>query len=498
MFADAELGHTIDKETFDTELPRLRTALLEAQFALRDKPEFPVIILIGGVDGAGRSETVNALTSWLDPRLVEVNGFGPATEEERQRPPFWRFWRALPPSGKLGIFFGSWYTAPIVDAVTGARRSGGAHLDGRISEIARFERMLTDEGALLLKFWFHLSKSAQRKRMRELAEDPATSWRVTKEDRARFKQYDQFVEVSERVLTRTSRPWAPWTVIEGTDRRYRELTTAQMLESALRTRLAATQPEDPAPALPPLPPSRSGRTVLTKLDLTASLTRTRYEKSLDQLQDRLAWLTRHKRFRDRNVVAVFEGNDAAGKGGAIRRVVSAVDARLIRVVSVAAPTDEERQHPYLWRFWRQLPRHGQIVVFDRSWYGRVLVERVEGFASPFDWQRAYAEINEFEDAMTASGTIVVKCWLAISKDEQLRRFRAREKTAFKAHKITPEDWRNRKRWPQYVAAVHEMVARTSTTHAPWTLVAANDKLHARVKVLEAVVSAVETGLDLRA
>jgi polyphosphate:AMP phosphotransferase len=496
MFADAELGHSIDKDTFERELEPLRLALLEAQFALRDRPTFPVVIVIGGVDGAGRSETINALNSWLDPRLVEVNGFGTPSDEERQRPPFWRFWQALPPAGKIGIFFGSWYTDPIVQAVEGTRRSGGAHLDERIGAIARFERMLTDEGVLLLKFWFHLSKEAQRRRIRELASDPSTAWRITRRDRSRLKQYDHFAAVSERVLTRTSRAWAPWTVIEGTDRRYRELTTAQMVTSALRQRLDAPLVVAPAPPLPALPPSRSGRTVLTKLDLTASLSRPLYEKSLARLQDRLAWLTRHKRFRERNVVAVFEGNDAAGKGGAIRRVVAAVDARVIRVVTVAAPTDEERRHPYLWRFWRQLPQHGRIVVFDRSWYGRVLVERVEGFASPFDWQRAYAEINEFEESLTASGTIVVKCWLAISKDEQLRRFRARERTAFKAHKITADDWRNRKRWPAYVTAVHEMVARTSTTGAPWTMVAANDKLHARVTVLEAIVGAVEQGLGV--
>jgi polyphosphate:AMP phosphotransferase len=492
MFEDAELGHRIDKATYDRELPALRTALLSAQFAITERRAFPVIVLIGGVDGAGRSETVNALTSWLDPRHVEVNGMGPPSDEEAQRPPYWRFWRALPPSGKIGVFFGSWYTAPIVDAVEG---HGAAALPERIGEIQRFERMLAEEGALVLKFWFHLSKDAQRRRLKELAADPHTAWRVSKQDRKRLKHYDDFRRVSEAVLARTSVAWAPWTVIEGTDRRYRELTAGPILLAAMQQRLAAPAAVDPAPALPPLPPSRSGRTVLGALDLTARVPRAKYERELERWQERLGKLTRHPAFRERSVVAVFEGNDAAGKGGAIRRVTGAVDARVIRVIPVAAPTEEERAHPYLWRFWRQLPRHGHIAVFDRSWYGRVLVERVEGFATAYDWQRAYAEINEFEDELVAHGTVVVKYWLAISKEEQLKRFKDRAKTSFKEYKITPEDWRNRKRWDQYVRAVHEMVARTSTTARPWTLVAANDKHHARLTVLKTLVRAMERAFD---
>jgi AMP-polyphosphate phosphotransferase len=252
---------------------------------------------------------------------------------------------------------------------------------------------------------------------------------------------------------------------------------------------------DPLPALPKLPRSRSGRTVLSSLDLSARLPKARYDKALQSWQERLARVTRDPAFQDRSVVAVFEGHDAAGKGGAIRRVNAAVDARSIRVISVAAPTEEERAHPYLWRFWRQLPRHGHIAIFDRSWYGRVLVERVEGFATPYDWQRAYAEINDFEDAMLAHGVIVLKFWLSISKAEQLRRFREREQTAHKQHKITEEDWRNRGRWDAYGRAVHEMVARTSNTRRPWTLVPADDKNHARIHILKTMVRTIERALD---
>jgi AMP-polyphosphate phosphotransferase len=488
MFEDAELGHRIDKATYDREVPALRAALLAAQAAIKARADFPVILLVDGVDGGGRSETVNTLTSWLDPRQVEVNGMGPRTDEERQRPEYWRYWRALPAAGSIGIFFGAWYTRPILHTV---EDDEAGLLSERIARIQRFERSLAEEGALVVKVWFHLSKAAQKARMQELAADRRTAWRVTKRDKRRLKHYDAYRTVAEEVLQRTSVAWAPWTVIGGTDRRYRELTVGQLLLSAMQQRLAAPATVDPAPALPALPRSRSGRTVLSELDMSARVSSAHYDKELPRLQERLGRLVRHPAFAERSLVAVFEGADAAGKGGAIRRVTAAVDARYVRVVPIGAPTDEERRHPYLWRFWRHLPRHGQLTVFDRSWYGRVLVERVEGLASPYDWQRAYSEINEFEDELLAHGTILVKCWLAISKDEQLRRFRERERTAFKEYKITPEDWRNRKRWPQYTDAVHEMVVRTSTTPRPWTLVAADDKHHARLTVLTTLVQAME-------
>lgn len=497
MFEDAELGHTVSKEEYAERSAVLRDALLDAQYALKDAPTFPVILLVGGVEGGGRGETVNTLTSWMDPRHVEVHGLGDPSDEERERPRLWRFWRLLPPRGKIGIFFGSWYTWPIVNAAVGEKKPHWGRLDRRVIEINRFEQMLANEGALVLKFWFHLSKKAQRRRMKELKSDPLTRWRVTPKDEEFFRSYDRFREVSERVLRATSHPYAPWIVVEGTDRRYRDLTVADTLLDAIRRRLAApsvqpasTAVDDPAPS-----PVDSKRTVLSQLDLARSVEPDAYERDLEKWQGRLALLTRHKRFAQHSVVVVFEGNDAAGKGGAIRRLTAAVDARLVRVVPIAAPTDEEKSHPYLWRFWRHLPRHGNILVFDRSWYGRVLVERVEGFCSAWDWQRAYGEINDFEAEMTGHGIVVVKFWLAISKQEQLRRFRERESVSFKHYKITEEDWRNRKKWDAYADAVCDMVTHTSTRHAPWTLVEANDKYHARIKVVRAVHDAVKRALD---
>ena len=496
MFEDAELGHAIDKDTYDARVPTLRSELLDAQFALKDQKAFPVLLLVGGVEGGGRGETVNALTSWLDPRHVEVNGMGHPSDEELERPRMWRFWRALPPRGRIGVFFGSWYTQPILDASLAKGKVRWATLDKNIDEIVRFERMLSEEGALVLKFWFHLSKSAQRKRIRELKKDPHTRWRVTGIDEDYFEKYNRFREVSERTIRHTSTALAPWLVVEGVDRRYRELFVAEELLRALKARLAAPKAARPTPARPSdAPEIDARRTLLSELDLTKKLSKAKYEKELERWQGQLAMLTRHKRFRDRSVVVVFEGNDAAGKGGTIRRVTSAVDARVVRVVPIAAPTDEEKAHPYLWRFWRQLPRNGHITIFDRSWYGRVLVERVEGFCTPYDWERAYGEINDFEEEVSTHGVVMAKFWLAISKDEQLRRFKEREKVSFKTFKITEEDWRNRKKWDAYSDAVCDMVARTSTAMSPWTMIEANDKYHARVKVLKTLCERLEEALD---
>ena len=495
MFEDAELGHAIDKATYDARVPALRNALLEAQFALKDKRPFPVVLLVGGVEGAGRGDTVNVLTSWLDPRHVEVNALGDPSDEELERPRYWRFWRALPPKGKIGVFFGSWYTYPILRASLKDGKSRWAKLDRRIDEIVRFERMLAEEGTLILKFWFHLSKDAQRKRIKELKKDPLTAWRVTGTAEEYFRKYDDFREVSERTLRHTSTALAPWLVVEGVDRRYRELFVGEELLRAIKARLDAPKAVRPAPARASEQPEVDARrTLLSELDLTRKVPKAKYEKELEKWQGNLALLTRHKKFRERSVVCVFEGNDAAGKGGAIRRVTSAVDARVVRVVPIAAPTDEEKAHPYLWRFWRQLPRHAQITIFDRSWYGRVLVERVEGFCTPYDWERAYGEINDFEEEMTGHGIVVCKFWLAISKQEQLKRFKDREATSFKTFKITDEDWRNRKKWDAYSDAVCDMVARTSTGRATWTMVEANDKYFARLKVLKTIAVALEKAI----
>ena len=363
MFESAELGHAIDKETYNREVPKLRAALLDAQYDLGAK-KLPVLILIGGVDGAGKGETVNTLNEWMDPRYIHTHAFGLMTDEERARPPMWRFWRALPPRGRVGIFFGHWYTEPIIRRVYGDIDDG--ELDRQLTEISRFEKMLTDEGTLLLKFWFHLSKDRQKKRLKELSKDKKTAWRVTDDDWRHFKLYDKFRRISERSLRETSREQAAWTVVEGADRRYRELTVGRVILSAIRERLKAPEVKSKPVDVLPVVSSMDHKRILGSIDLASKVTEKEYDKRLEKLQGRLNLLVRDPGYRKVSTICVFEGCDAAGKGGAIRRVTQALDARHYHIVPIAAPTDEEKAQPYLWRFWRHMPGHGGLVIFDRS------------------------------------------------------------------------------------------------------------------------------------
>jgi polyphosphate:AMP phosphotransferase len=493
MFDSADHDHVASKAMYKREEPRLREALLAAQMTLREKSERRVLIVIGGVDGAGKGETVNLLNTWLDPRHVKTHAFAEPTDEERERPAMWRYWRALPPLGTVGIFFGSWYTEPILERALGGWSEHD--LDAALTRIRRHEAMLVAERTIVLKFWLHLSKDQQRKRLKSLERDPVTRWRVTPEEWKRFKRYDELRAVSTRAVVATSTADAPWIVVPGYDERYRSLTVGRLLLDALTRRELPRKRAPASRSLAPAPlPELESRKLLRDLDLTQKVPKARYEKQLEKLQGDLALLARSKKFRKRALIAVFEGMDAAGKGSAIRRVSSALDARYCAIIPIAAPSEEERAQPYLWRFWRQLPRRGRVTIFDRSWYGRVLVERVEGFCAQREWLRAYAEINEFEAELSESGIILAKFWLQVSLKEQLARFRARQKTPFKRFKITAEDWRNRKKWDAYEEAVCDMVDRTSSDCAPWTLVEANDKPFARLKILRTLVERLEEAL----
>lgn len=489
MFESAEIGHAIDKETYEAQVPALREALLEAQYELKQQARFPVIILINGIEGAGKGETVKLLNEWMDPRLIEVRTFDQQTDEELARPPAWRYWRQLPAKGRMGILFGNWYSQMLQGRVHGLFKD--AVLDQAISGAERLEQMFCDEGALIIKFWFHLSKKQMKARLKALQDDPLHSWRISPLDWQQSQTYDRFVRFGERVLRRTSREYAPWHVIEGVDPHYRSLAVGQILLDAMQAALQAPPQTRHNPHIAPLGESIDHRNVIDNLDLSRCLDKEDYQEQLITEQARLAGLLRDKRMRRHALVAVFEGNDAAGKGGAIRRVAAALDPRQYSIVPIAAPSEDERAQPYLWRFWRHIPPRGKFTVFDRSWYGRVLVERVEGFCAPADWLRAYGEINDFEEQLCDAGIVVVKFWLAIDEQTQLERFKEREQTPFKRFKITEDDWRNREKWGQYRDAVGDMVDRTSTEIAPWTLVEANDKRWARVKVLRTINEALE-------
>lgn len=492
MFESAELGHSIDKDIYKQEVPPLREALLNAQFDLSEAGDFPVILLVGGVDGAGKGETVNKLNEWMDPRHIHTHAFDQPTDEEAQRPHMWRYWQTLPPKGKIGIYFGSWYTDPIIKRVYGEIKNEG--LTKAMDEIVRFEKMLIDEGALILKFWFHLSKEKQKEQIDKLERNPLTRWRVSEQDKKHLKMYDEFRSISEHVLRETSTAGAPWIILEGFDANYRNLTVGKHVLQAIRGRLDASSSVPPTPTAPPLMSSVDNENLLSRLDLEKKLDGKTYGKKLESLQGKLNSLTRDPRFDHLSVICVFEGSDAAGKGGSIRRITQAVDARRFTIIPIAAPTEEERAQPYLWRFWRHIPRLGRLTIFDRSWYGRVLVERVEGFCSEYDWLRAYSEINDFEEQLSRKRFVIVKFWLQISKEEQLNRFQERQNTPFKRFKITEEDWRNREKWDAYETAVCDMIDRTSTEHAPWTIIEAEDKYYARIKILKTLCERIERAL----
>jgi len=492
MFESAELGHTVSKSDYKEEVPKLREQLLDVQFELGDSKPFPVILIISGVDGAGKGETMNTLHFWMDPRNIHAHALGDPTDEELERPAMWRYWRKLPPRGSIGAFFGSWYSHPMRLHIDGGKDRD--YLDSYLDDFLRFERMLADEGALILKFWLHLSKDALKDRLTTLESDKATKWRVTKQDWERYERYDDLRPVAEHVLRRTSTGHAPWIVVESTDEKYRNLTVGRTILKAVKARLG--EEATPTTASVPLQALDHADNInlLTNLDYTKELSKKEYKKQLEHYQGRLHKLSRSGKFRNHSVVAVFEGNDAAGKGGAIRRVIGAMDSRFYSIIPIAAPTDEEKVQPYLWRFWRHLPRKGRTAIFDRSWYGRVLVERVEGFCAEGDWLRAYGEINDFEEEMARHGIIVVKFWLSITAEEQLKRFEEREATGYKRFKLTDEDWRNREKWDEYSSAVCDMVERTSTEIAPWTLVEANSKYYARIKVLKTLCKRLEAEL----
>lgn len=484
MFEAVELGQKISKTDFNAAVPELRTKLLKLQYEIKDQG-VPVIIIVSGVEGAGKSEVVNRINEWLDARWIRDYAFWHETEEERLHPRYWRFWRSLPPRGTSSVMFGSWYTRPIIDRVMG--EIGKSEFDREMKYIEKLEEMLIHDGALIIKLWFHLPRDVSLERVKKKSS-------ITSPLQKKFsKKYDQFAAVSERAIQQTDTGHSPWHIIEATDRRYRDLTTGQILLERMQEKLESLGKKVSKKQKNTSRPKKA-KTVLDEVNLEKTITDKKYRQNIEKYQENireLAWAAHNEK---RSVVAVFEGWDAAGKGGTIRRITSSIDARLYKVISVAAPTDEEKAHHYFWRFWRHLPLDGYISVYDRSWYGRVLVERVEGFAEPEEWLRSYQEINDFEEQLTSHGIILIKFWLHLSKDEQLRRFKEREVTPWKKHKITAEDWRNREKWNAYELAVNEMVSRTSTIHSPWKLIPANDKKVARVTVLKEICDQIKSHL----
>lgn len=498
MLDKIRLDRKTPKPEYRTAKPKLELRLGELQRRAR-KRGVPVVILFEGWNAAGKGTLMNELILPLDPRGFTVYKTPPPREEEAMRPFLWRSWIRMPSRGRIAIFDRGWYRRVLFDRVE--QKLSHEQVQRAFRDILAFERQLADDGFVLIKFFLHISKREQKRRLDKLAGCPLTAWRVTKEDLKRHRRYSTYLAATDDMLVSTDSDIAPWTIVEAHDSRFAALkvfnTVATALENRLkrvawvRRRAAGKHPAD----------GKGGAdmrgSILAKIDLGRRLSRATYDQLLEPRQERLRELEHEIYVRRIPVVIVYEGWDAAGKGGNIKRLVRKLDPRGYEVVPICAPNDVEKAHHYLWRFWTQIPKAGHITIFDRSWYGRVMVERVEGLCEERTWKRAYREIDEFERHLTDFGTVLVKFWLHIDPEEQLRRFKDREKTAHKRWKITEEDWRNREKWPLYHAAVEEMLQRTGTNDAPWTVVESDCKLHARIKTLDTVISAIETRLAPR-
>ena len=479
----------LSKKDFKRLDAALTEALLDAQYELRRSGRGPLLVLISGNDFAGKAEAIYAFYKRLDNRHLNTRAFSLPQGIDARMPRLWRYWRSLPPDGEIGFYLGSWYHQPLMQYSRGD--ISREQFDEQMCELLRFEQLLAAEGVGIIKLWLHLTPR-RASRQQRLAVDPSEQ-PVAMREWGEFSaaDYEDVRTAAARMRELTSTEQAPWYQVRSHDSDYRDMRIGELVLEA-SVRLMEGSDEEP-----PVHWIGSPDRLQDQLDFSKALEKPVYKEKLEHYQNRLRELIRHPGFTRRSLLLVFEGTDAAGKGGSIRRITECLDPRCLRVHGTSAPTAEERSHPYLWRFWRRIPGPGTVVVFDRSYYGRVLVERVEGFAADNDWRRAYSEINDFERQLLGSGTVIVKFWLAISEDEQLRRFEAREQSPVKRYKLTEEDWRNRKQWPAYQQAMNDMVMRTSTPQAPWHLVPAEDKRYARVEILRIVCESLETALGLR-
>ena len=490
MLEKIDLSKKVDKKTYRRVMDEAEEKLGLLQRECKDAG-IPVILVFEGMGAAGKGVQINRLIQALDPRGFDVYACDRPTEDEQMRPFLWRYWTKTPAKGRIAVFDRSWYRSVQVDRFDGLTRED--KLGDAYQDILSFEKQLCDDGTVIMKFFLYIDKDEQKKRFKKLEGSKETSWRVTEEDWNRNKDFDRYLKMNEEMLEKTDTDYAPWVIIEAVDKDYAALKIVSTVMDRLEYELEHRRPEDEKTAQRQESKTRERfkNGVLSGIDLSKSLTEEEYKTRLKKLQKRLAEL-HSELYRLRIPVVIgFEGWDAGGKGGAIKRLTSNLDPRGYRVNPTAAPNDIEKVHHYLWRFWNSVPKAGHIAIFDRTWYGRVMVERIEGFCSEAQWRRAYQEINEMESHMANAGAVVLKFWLHIDKDEQERRFRERQANPAKQWKITDEDWRNREKWDQYEEAVNEMLIRTSTTYAPWIVVEGNDKRYARVKVLQTVVDALE-------
>jgi polyphosphate:AMP phosphotransferase len=506
MFQTAELGQKLSKREFKQKELQLWENLLLLQQRLRREGEFPVLVDFAGVRGAGKGSSVNLFNRWMDARWIVTHAYTEPSDEESERPAFWRFWRFFPPKGQIGFHMSGRYSRPLLYFLNG--RISQEDFTHALDRINSFEQAQADDGAMVLKFWMHISRDVQKKRLELLENDPLRSWRMAPEDWTHWEMYDKFIDAAERIISYTNTGHAPWEIVEGENFNYRSLRVGEIFQQRLERHLMTQQirqkylEEVRAEVNTRISETASTngngkppKTIMDGLDTTLTMDKKRYREKLEFYQAKLAGLSQKAAQKKISTTLVFEGPDAGGKGGAIRQITNALDARYYKVYPFAAPTEAENAHHYLWRFWNCVPRAGRTTIFDRSWYGRVLVERIERFAGDDEWRRAFGEINDFEDQLIEHGIVLLKFWMHISKDEQLRRFKHREETPHKRWKLCDEDWRNREKWDEYALAAHEMIQQTSVKNSPWILVENENKMFGRIKVINSVCDALEKAVE---
>ena len=502
MLEKVDLTKKMDKEEYKEKMEVLAAKLGKLQRECKER-KIPVMIAFEGYDASGKGLQIGRLIQSLDPRGFEVHAVKKETEEERMHPFMWRFWTKTPERGRIAIYDTSWYRKVLADRFDG--RTSEKEAVAAFESIRAFERQLTEDGMVIIKLFLDIDRKEQKKRFEKLLASKETAWRVSRDDLKRNKEFGAYEALSEEMLKKTDTDYAPWTIVEACDKRYAAAKiyatviaalseAVEKYEEARARKAAEAGKTDCEKQVCAAEDADFGGSVLAKADLTKTMTKEEYKKRIKELQKKMERLHGELYRRRIPVVLGFEGWDAGGKGGAIKRLTEHMDARGYVVNPTASPNDIERAHHYLWRFWRAMPKAGHIAIFDRTWYGRVMVERIEGFCTTAEWQRAYKEINDMEQDLVNAGAIVLKFWMQIDKGEQEARFKARQEDPEKQWKITDEDWRNREKWDLYETAVDEMLIRTSTDRAPWIVVEGNCKYFARVKVLECVVDAIEARL----
>lgn len=489
MLDQIDLSQSLTKHEYKKTVEELSMKLSLLQRELKDA-KIPVGIVMEGWSASGKGTLINEIIHPLDPRGFRVFSLEEETEEERRHSFFWSFWNTIPPKGRIHLFNNCWYSRVLEKK----RKVEEVNLQVLYDEINSFESQLTKDGCVLIKFFLHISKEEQKERFDKLESSEDTRWRVEKKDWKENKNYEERNASFDRMLVETDTPDAPWNIIEATDKRYATAKILSILVKDMEKALQKTKAKQQAKTKESQVIQENSpfqTKVLQGVDLSKDMKKEEYKTKVEELQKKLATL-HNRMYREKvPVIIALEGWDAAGKGGTIKRITEKIDPRGYEVVSISSPNDLERQYHYLWRFWSKFPKTGHLTIFDRTWYGRVLVERVEGFATKEEWTRAYTEINQMEESLCKDGYVVLKFWLHIDKDEQQKRFEERQNTPEKQWKITEEDWRNRAKWDDYELAIDEMLVKTSTNYAPWHVVEANSKYYARIKILKTIVDVLE-------